>query len=266
MIRSSVSANFTGRSQSFISFLNLDNSRPYDEQAFVGCAAYIRSTAAQGDILIQAPLEWHERYGNEKELKRWEKHIKLLGGEVTYQGIKPYQGNRLNYADFVPDWNKRVLQNIWNAPLGDTGQFITKNEWVQWHIPRTALIMNRYYTFCLLRYLYNRHLSPIVDLYYDIRKELPKVQCFKVLQLAHHMYKKTDAFGGADAGYCATWSVFDINVRHFLDKEVGFKKLQNNQSVTLHNLLSGSLYTKSVRIKQLLLDKEYKKAYDELNR
>ncbi len=123
MIRSSYSTNLNGRGTSFITFLSSDNLRPYDEKVFVGCAAYIRSTETQGDILIQAPLEWHERYGNVMELKRWAKHIELLGGSVSFQGVAPYKGTALNnYKNFVLDWNRRALQGIWHKPNGDDGQ------------------------------------------------------------------------------------------------------------------------------------------------
>ncbi len=80
------------------------------------------------------------------------------------------------------------------------------------------------------------------------------------------MYHKTNELAGGDVGYYTTQTVFDINVRHFLDKEKAFKQLDGPFSSNLHAMLAGSLYNGSTSIKELLLKGEYKKAYDELNR
>ncbi len=264
MIRTSFASNRIGRNFSFITFL--DNNRIIDEQSFVGCAAYMRNQLGGNEILIQAPLEWHERYGNVEQLKRWEKHINLVGGEATFCGTGPYRGNNLQYNDFVTDFNLRNLKLGYRTPIADMGANITKNEWVYWKIPTNLSVPKRYFTFCLIRYLYSRHLSPIVDMYYEIRKVLPKVQCFKVLQLAHHGYNPKDPESMGASAYNATWTVFDPQIRSLVDKEEGFRELNSPWNRTIQGMLAGKLYQGKESIKLLLLNGEYKKAYDELNR
>ncbi len=242
-----------------------------EQNYFATCSGYSWARG-KNKFIIQAPTCYlPEVFCNDKFQNAWMEEIGKMHGNAKWLGFHPYLGKTGSENPVV--WhNSNILRTYGRNPSKDVMYAIMKeNTWATWELIWDEQHQVRTYNaFCLLRFLWSRHYSKIVDVYFDIKSRLTitKPEPFEMLQMAYY------SFDGLEAGWTTQEGRYSAGYGHL---PLGAYTQKLISTVTITNYLKGSsglnnIFTgitnnwKYEEALELIKQRKYKALYERLKK
>lgn len=231
-----------------------DQYNPEEWRYLQMCSAYTRKSYRGSPLLVAVPMMYYpEGYNTHEAISDWVKQINELGGDLKFDGIGPFRNPPDNFIKIL---NKMVWQAENTRKRAPLSKFFKEGQlWAHFildsHLPR-----QNYYTYVLLRFLSSPHYQRIVDMYYAMLKDgLSQMDAIQLAQYSHsHTYNPY--YGLLDGNYA--WVPRDLDTLKEWFIAVDGHTTTLNGFFQYRRLASIDVQ----KLKKLILEQKYKKAYE----